>query len=375
MLRRMIVWSATALAAVLLSGEESVQAGNPSPPTDTVYTHDFEWLGTDDSVFESWGYGLNNVGDVVGLAYWHTGPTESDWIGEAFIARAVTTETGETREIVNLNSEIPVPAGARLYAAYDINDVGQIVGDMSYRDGYTYAFRYTPWTAELEVLGTHGIAPAISIDQYTRINRNGDILVYSSAYQAPCIYTYDTRELMPIQRTDGIRIAFRDMNNSRRVAGFFPGGLFGPYTPVRYTPPDVFKTFGWLKSPGSPPSGKAQGINELGQVTGYMTAQGGRTVHAFRYTDGELPQDLGGLGDLSTKGNSINLAGHVVGDAGGSGGTAFVHLGASGMFDLRKSTKNLPSEVAQSMMTARRINDTGWVLGKIGPYAYLLRPL
>jgi hypothetical protein len=45
------------------------------------------------------------------------------------------------------------------------------------------------------------------------------------------------------------------------------------------------------------------------------------------------------------------------------------------MFDLKKSTTNVPAEFLQSGMAARRINDARWILGRIGPYACLLVPL
>ena len=151
-----------------------------------------------------------------------------------------------------------------------------------------------------------------------------------------------------------------------------------PHTPVRYTPPNVFTTLGWLKSPGKSPSGMAgPGINDNGVVTGYMNTLGGGVSHAFRYSDEGGLKDLGGLGDLSTRGNSINSAGSVAGDAGsGSGGTAFAYLAGRGMFDLKKSTTAVAVNASAVWVTTARINDQEWVLGKMkAHYAYLLERL
>jgi probable HAF family extracellular repeat protein len=293
-----------------------------------------------------------------------------------------------------LNRVVQVPPGAILGQAYDINDAGQIIGEMWFKDEtgeYVYAYRYTPANqdngavAKLEVLthtqgtthtvGNIGEPTDISISYATAINDFGDMLVYSDTLHVPCIFTA-AGELLPIPRSDGATWLTRDINNFCQVAGYFPTGQFVPRTPVRYTPPNVFTTFGWLKSPGKSPSGMALGINDNGVVTGYMTTLGGGVTHAFRYSDAKGLEDLGGLGDLSTRGNSINSAGSVAGDAGsGSGGTAFVYLAGRGMFDLKKSTTAVPSTLLQFGMTARRINDQEWVLGKIGHYAYLLERL
>lgn len=372
MFRQMVFWS-VAVAAIVAFSDRPVDAGKPAPPSEPITTHTVRWLGNGARVIESYAYGMNMHGDVVGYASWRT--DDGGWIGEAFICQAVSL----TSPIVNLNSILPVPQHTFLYAAYDINDSGQIIGDLAWNGGKTYAFRYTPATSNLEILGTFGVEPDLSVDRYTRINADGDMLVYSQQYGTACIYTYSPSsppELQPIQRPDGLRMAFRDMNDFGQVAGHYPGGLFGPFTPVLFTPPDTFTTFGWLRNPGNSPSGKAQGVNNIGVVTGYMPTSGGKVFHAFRFSsENSKLEDLGALGGGSTYGTSINGAGYVVGDASTSSGNTAFYFDTRGMFDLKKSTSGLPADQLQSGMTARRIDNGGAILGKIGSYACVLQPV
>ena len=77
----------------------------------------------------------------------------------------------------------------------------------------------------------------------------------------------------------------------------------------------------------------ARGINELGQVTG-QTAIGGREVHAFLYSDGEM-FDLGSLGGGLSSGYAINNRGQVTGHSLTSGGQEHAFLWSDGrMIDL-----------------------------------------
>jgi hypothetical protein len=84
-------------------------------------------------------------------------------------------------------------------------------------------------------------------------------------------------------------------------------------------------------------------------------------------------KDLGPLGTSGTNGYGINTAGHVVGDA--MDGRAFVYIDR--MVDLRAAIDNLPPQYAQTQMRARKINNSGWILGSFGGdrgQACLLKP-
>lgn len=86
--------------------------------------HDLGNLGVGHATATS----INNQGQIVGLA-------------GGFGARAFLYENGS---MVDLNTLVDLPAGWHLSTAWDINDLGQIVGDALDADGMPHAFLLNP---------------------------------------------------------------------------------------------------------------------------------------------------------------------------------------------------------------------------------------
>lgn len=102
----------------------------------------------------------------------------------------------------------------------------------------------------------------------------------------------------------------------------------------------------------------ANGINESGQVTGYVTDAAGLS-QAFLYTPGAGMVALGTLGGVSSQGWGINDAGQVTGTAATANGVnhAFAYSGA-GMVDLTPGAAGASAGYA--------INNQGLIAGSLG---------
>ena len=171
-----IKWARTALATLmvvaLLAGGLAL-AKKPVPPPDpdpdpdpSPVTYQITWL---DTFAYTDANSVNSLGHVVGPA---KSPDRYD--GEYF-AYVYTPGTG----MVDLNTLLPEASGWRLWTAYDINDLGQIVGE-GYLTGVEtrLAYRYTPALlaedgSELLPAIVEALGPLHSDDQ-----RNSPIGIY-----------------------------------------------------------------------------------------------------------------------------------------------------------------------------------------------------
>ncbi|HVT13591.1 MAG TPA: hypothetical protein VHE55_15100 [Fimbriimonadaceae bacterium] len=102
-------------------------------------------------------------------------------------------------------------------------------------------------------------------------------------------------------------------------------------------------------------TGRAFGIDGLGEVTGVMISSG--ESHAMLYSGGSL-YDLGTLGGFSSEGLAINSSGHIVGDAERANGqiAAFLYRGGS-LTDLGFAVDSL----------AFGINGSDQIVGEVNP--------
>ena len=136
------------------------------------------------------------------------------------------------------------------------------------------------------------------------------------------------------------------------VAGF----TSSPTDPSR-TIPFVYQN--GTMTPISDNYGWATGINDDGEVTGFVLLPGQPNVHAFRYRHGVFT-DVGSLPGFSNEpfsiGWAINNSGTI---AGASNGGAWIVDSSGDMWRLKR----------QSAFTAYGINDAGDVVGMLAPSA------
>jgi probable HAF family extracellular repeat protein len=325
--------------------------------------------------------GINDKGDVVGLACWpveEPNDPDPDHSGANWEVFLYTEEDGTTENLNDIVGD-DLPFGWRLIDAGDINNAGLIVGTAEYRVERTVTidgvptlvvdqdwgvFRYNPNPIEgLSVIEIFGSGDGYYWEMATSINDFGDMLLQKNFDSGghPHVIPLSGDPIEIPAPTGGIGVwKANAINKSCWIAG---NARIGDYVnAVRYTPAGGTVSLGWLKSPGTDRLGQANDINDSGQVTGWTTTSGGSAGHAFRYTDGTGMKDLGALGTSSTKGYGINNAGYVVGDA--MDGRAFVYTDR--MVDLRAAIDSLPPEYAQMQMRARKINNDGWILGSFG---------
>jgi probable HAF family extracellular repeat protein len=402
MFRRTIVWLLAALAASVFLSHRTAEAGKPAPPP-TGPSYSLYWVASTSVYWDPRGgdegdwvpetikwsqpRGINDAGDVVGLACWDArdGGPDPDGSGENWEVFLYTAADGRTQ---NLNDIVgaALPDNWRLIDAGDINNARVIVGTAEYRyehleevwdevaqewvlkllvDQDYGVFRYNPNPPEgssaLEILGS---TPDYYWDMATSINDAGDMVMHKfiglGGY--PYIYTLGGAFIpLPAPAGNsgywkGTAIGNRGLISdpiTSQVAGNARIGDF--VNAVRYTPGVGTVPLGWLKNPGPSRWGNGNDINDSGQVVGTSTT--GTTVHAFRYTDGVM-KDLGALGKSRTYGYGINNCGDCVGDALDSG-SAFLYTDTNGMVDLKAAIVNFAAwpQYAQMRLQARRIND------------------
>jgi probable HAF family extracellular repeat protein len=241
------------------------------------------------------------------------------------------------------------PSGVSLSDGWDINVYGDVAGVggpspywYSDSDGWQY----------LGTLGGGG-------GQAYAINDNQLITGFSyiAGFVEPhaFLYNHPDNPGVMIDIVPGSSYSFgRGLNNAGQVAGYM---LAGGYRAFRWTD-GVLEDLGVL-------DGMAHSfgydINESGQVTGYSSSASGDAARIFRYTDGLGMEDLGGLGEDNI-GWGINSRGDVVGrgDPGAGLAVAVLYTDEDGLQDLNDL---IDPESGWFLGRAFDINDVGQIAG------------
>ena len=199
--------------------------------------------------FESYAYGINDAGTVVGTEYDANGQAHGTiWNGSASVdlgagsyamainsAGEVVGGNGQAFAVVNgqVHGLVAAP-GINWSAAYGINNTGTIVGDGQLANG---TFRGMVWNPDgsVSMLGTFGG----SSSQATGVNNSGEVIGFASL-------------------SDGYQNAFAEIAGVMIDLGSLGGG-----------------------------SSYAYGINDSGEIVGYSwLADGGQS--AFLYDNGTM---------------------------------------------------------------------------------------
>lgn len=312
--QRLLILAMSAIAVLLFA---TYGAPGPSPAQAAVTVYTVEDLGPD-----LVGRSINANGDVAGYG---------GWPYRAF----VWTEA---------NGITWLPCDATNCFAYDINDLGEVVGQ--------HGGAAARWSAD-GTLFDLGILPGGT--EATAHATNNDGLVVGESYTGTgfedihaFVYT-DADGMVDITPNAGLSRAY-DVNSVGQVAGHTNSVAFrwenGVLTTLGVLPGDAYSF------------GKA--INASGQVAGTSTTANGNAVHAFRYTDGVGMEDLGVVGEANEVWG-INGFGDVVGHGKtfGSVQKGFIYTDANGLQDLN-TLIDTPDK--WSIAYAHAINDAGQIV-------------
>jgi probable HAF family extracellular repeat protein len=316
---------------------------------------------------QSYAYGLNNVGQVVGEANLHP----SGGATHAFLKIP-----GQPMQDLGV---METGGGSK---ANGINDAGQVVGEGD-ANSRLRAFLKDPGQPmqDLGDLGG-GVSRALGIN-------NAGIVVGRSDYEDGLV--------------TGVRAFLKnpgqDMQSLGTLGGWWSDAVAindsGQVAGSSLLPKDSFGNAyarAFLKNPGQDMqdldtlagdkhNSNAFGLNNAGQVVGWSD-DGINPNRAFLKTPGQPMQDLGALGGGSSWAYGINDAGQVVGWAEDLTSHLKAFLWEKGvMYNLNKLTVNLPGNgewPGVFLGSATAINDRGWIVGTTGnwpPHAYLLIPV
>ena len=296
-----------------------------------------EDLGTLPGDDSSVAWAINENGDVVG---WSTGPAGT----RAFL---YTRAGGMVA--------LPALSNRPRSVARDINDAGVIVGSAS--AGGTDLGHAVLWSGgtvlDLGTLGTGFYSEAWGI------NNLGEVVGWSdtsgdSGLTGVHAFLYRQAEGM-VDLTPASDTGYaEDINDAGQVTGYktAPGGVYHAFRWQEGTfldlgaLPGFAHSFGWA-------------INESGQVAGNSTTASGNSERLFRFTDGAVLQNLGGVGEHNVAWG-INASGEVVGTRGQSLKRAVLYTDAGGLQDLDTL---IDGSLGWVLLAAHDINDDGQIVG------------
>ena len=290
----------------------------PDPPP-VMYT--ITWL---DTFAYTEANSVNSLGHVVGPA---KSPDRYD--GEYF-AYVYTPGTG----MVDLNTLLPEASGWRLWTAYDINDLGQIVG-VGYFSGVEtlIGYRYTPALlaedgSELLPAIVEALGPLHSDDQRTSprgINERGEVCGFSQDASGEMHVWFYSDEVGMVTVIEGA--VARRINESGQIL------VEGEWVAIRVIPFDDPEYF-YPESEGS--WFGVEDMNDSGYFVGYagfeVPINKKRTTTEYRAVrhDGNTLLDLGA--GAGSRAYGINKLGDVVGKHGTIGaGVSFTSKNSSSL--------------------------------------------
>jgi uncharacterized membrane protein len=251
--------------------------------------------------------------------------------------------------------------GAAISVAYDINDLGQVVGATGGGDLLSVAYIWDPRTGMRAITALGGDAASA-----TNINNAGQIAGYATT-QNP---------------DEGFHLFFRDRDGEIQDVG--PGVAFGltnhgvlGLSTYSQTAPES-EMFFWNKRTGAHqvpnlpehsliifPENSANALSDRFEVVGALSQQG--TVHAVRWTWQSGMQDLGTLSGAGySAASGVNNWGTIVGWSTDGESSAIIWRKQSGMRalgDLIDSTSEITEQNAH-LDEATDVNDFGWIAGE-----------
>ncbi len=290
---------------------------------------------------QSKAFGVNRFARVVG---------ESDIAGGA--KRPFSWDSGTLTDLTNF--------GGTIGSAYSVNDIGHAVGAADNAVSQTHPFIWSDIFDKKDLGTLSGGTFAIALD----IN-NANQVVGQSEIGGPGVlqdraFVWDRiNGMQPIATLPGgSSNAANGINDSGQIVG--------------YSGTSSGETHGFLLSGGVltdiPPLGTGRlgiafKINSSGQVVGYSNLVFGTPNpphHAFLWTAGSSPLDLGTLGGNSIA-HDINDAGEVVGSYEVTPGVnrAFIYTQSTGMTDLN----SLTTGSGWTLLEARGVNNKGQIVG------------
>lgn len=309
-------------------------------------------------------YGLNDAGDVVGVAL----PTKGGSFSPG-VAHAVRWSGAGAARI-----DLAALPGSRSSVAFGINDAGVAVGQTETADHHLHAVSWAggcptdlgtlPGGTESQALGVNAHGQVVGQATTGR----GQVLLGPGAHAVRWDGGHPT-DLGTLPK--GTASWASGINAAGQVVGeavLADGGARA----VRWDRGHI-TNLGAL--PGAQVSG-AEAINDAGQIVGGGgTAAGGTSYHALLWDRGAIV-DLGTLGGQGSLALAINDAGVVVGEADVAGGAQHAFIWHHGrMADLNDL---IPPGGGLVLESARAINAAGEIVG-IGlrnghDHAFVLRP-
>jgi len=330
----------------------------PTPtPTSRFAVIDIGVLG-DASVSESYAYGLNELGQVVG---WSTLATDRH---RGFIFDA-------TKGI-----RIVPPLGIQ-NEAYDINNHSDVVGwtdlEPSYSWRHGFLFNESEGGQVTDIYSLSGFAGDSTA---YAINDNRQVVGQSIGTASDTLYAfrYEFGSMMNLYTLPGGMISRAyGINDFGQTVGWSEAGaaalqIHAFFQQSVMTMTDL-GTLGGLRS-------EAWDINNAGQITGYSEYTAGEFGHAFILEGTGPMQSLGTLGGNNSRAYAINNRSQIVGDS--ELAPAYVHAALYEEGNVVDLNTLIPANSGWELIEARDINDrgqiAGWGIIDGATHAYLLHP-
>jgi probable HAF family extracellular repeat protein len=343
----------------------------------------------------SFGYGLNNYGQVTGSSIVKTGYSSDTWysIIHAFVWNPKANKMIDLGSFGNFS--VDSYAGGR-----GINNGGQVTGFADTATGRGHAFLWDTKFSQMIDLGKFDEASQNYVSVGYGINDNGQITGVLDNYDNEGFRSFshafvwyqktgNMKDIGTLCKSDipgctseghGISSKGEVTGSSSTVDKYGGGGMPHAFfwNPVNAKMKDI----GSLCGPKVPECfSEGYAINSKGQITGDSSYHENSELHAFLWSkDTGKMRDLGTLygGRGISVGLGINAYGHIVGSSQflDSEPSAFIWKRGTGMVDLNKL---IPVASGWYLREATAINNRGQIVANgfhpiLGTHALLLTP-